>query len=264
MSEASTSDPPPRILVEIDAGVCTITINRPKKKNALSVSMYERLVAAFAEARARSDVRVILVCGSEGVFTAGNDLADFMKRPPTSPDSPVAQFIEHLRDCEKPLVAAVCGPAIGIGVTMLGHCDFAYAGESARLHLPFVNLALCPEAGSSYLFPRLMGYRRASELLLLGEPFSAQVALEVGLVNQVLADGAVLDRAREVARSLAAKPPRALRESKRLLRAGEKAAVTAAMEAEYAIFAQSLTSPEAAEAFQAFFQKRAPDFSKFD
>ena len=264
MSETSASESTAHILVEFDAGVCTITFNRPKKKNAFTIAMYTRIVEAFAEARGRGDVRVILLCGSEGVFTAGNDLMDFMKTPPTSSDSPVAQFLDHLLRCEKPLVAAVQGPAIGLGVTMLSHCDLVYAGESARFHMPFINLALCPEAGSSYLMPRLMGYRRAAELLFLGEPFTAEVAREYGLINQILADGAVLDRARSIAASLASKPPAALRKSKQLLRAGTQAAVAEAMDAEFASFAEALRSPEAAEAFQAFFDKRAPDFSKFE
>lgn len=261
MSDASET--PEHILVDFDAGVCTLTFNRPKKKNAFTIAMYAALADAIAAARERSDIRVVLLRGSDGVFTAGNDLMDFMRAPPTGPESPVARFLQQLFDCEKPVVAAVCGPAIGIGVTMLLHCDLVYAGESARFHMPFVNLALCPEAGSSFLLPRLMGYQRAAELILLGEPFSAQHAHDYGFVNQVLADAAVVDRASSIAASLAKKPPAALRASKRLMRAGYRDKLDAAVAAEYVVFAEALRSPEAAEAFQAFFAKRAPDFSKF-
>ncbi|PRP93869.1 enoyl-CoA hydratase [Enhygromyxa salina] len=260
---SASSETSEHLHVDFDAGICTISFRRPKKKNAFSVAMYAAMVAGFEQARGRGDVRVILLRGSEGVFTAGNDLQDFMQAPPTGPDSPVAQFLEHLVACEKPIVAAVEGPAIGIGVTMLLHCDLVYAGESARFHMPFVNLALCPEAGSSYLLPRLMGYQRAAELLLLGEPFSAQLAYDYGLVNQVLADAAVLDRAHSIAVTLSKKPPAALRNSKRLMRDGYRAAVTQAMHTEFEAFGAGLVSPEAAEAFQAFFAKREPDFSKF-
>ena len=261
---SASSETSEHILVEFDAGICTISFRRPKKKNAFSVAMYAAIVAGLEQARARGDVRVILLRGSEGVFTAGNDLKDFMRAPPTGPDSPVARFLDLLAACEKPIVAAVEGAAIGIGVTMLLHCDLVYAGENARFHMPFVNLGLCPEAGSSYLLPRLMGYQRAAELLLLGEPFSAQIAHDYGLVNQVLADAAVVDRAQSIALSLSKKPPAALRKSKQLMRDGYRAEVTRTMKAEFEAFATALRSPEAAEAFEAFFQKREPDFSKFE
>jgi len=261
MGESESSD---HVDVAYAAGVCTITLNRPRKKNALTVAMYAAMVAAFTEARARKDVRALLIRGSEGIFTAGNDLADFMSAGEMNADSPVAKLLEHLAACEKPIVAAVQGPAVGIGVTMLLHCDLVYAGESARFHMPFVNLGLCPEAASSFLLPRLMGHQRAAELILLAEPFSAQVAYEYGLVNQVLADEAVIDRAASIAQTLAQKPPAAVRASKRLMRDGCRDRVAAAMSAEFEAFTAGLRSPEAAEAMQAFFQKRAPDFSKFE
>lgn len=261
---AQPSETSEHVRVDIDEGICTITFSRPKKKNALTVAMYEAIVAGFAAARTRADVRVILLRGSDGVFTAGNDLADFMQAPPTGPDSPVIELLTTLVACEKPLIAAVQGVAIGIGVTMLLHCDLVYAGESARFQLPFVNLGLCPEAASSYLLPRLMGYPRAAELVLLGEPFTAAIAHEYGLVNQVLADEAVVDRAQQIARMLAKKPPNAVRQSKKLMRDAQRAAIEQAMRAEAEVFARGLRSPEAAEAFQAFFQKREPDFSKFE
>jgi enoyl-CoA hydratase/carnithine racemase len=251
------------ILVDFDAGVFTITINRPKKKNSLSVAMYESLSRAFTSARERGDVRVIVLRGSDGMFTAGNDLMDFMRAPPTGPNSPTAQFLGHLVACEKPMVAAVQGPAIGIGVTMLLHCDLVYAAESARLRMPFVNLGLCPELGSSFLLPRMMGYQRAAELVLLGEEFSAQLAHEYGLVNQVLADDQVLAHAHAMAQRLASQPPGALRASKQLMRQPYRAQVDQALAAEFAAFSPRLSSPETAEAIQAFFAKRPPDFSKF-
>jgi enoyl-CoA hydratase/carnithine racemase len=259
-----TSQPSEHVRVEFDAGVCTISFCRPQKKNALTVAMYAAIVAGFDEARARADVRAILLRGSEGTFTAGNDLADFMQAPTMGPESPVVRLLNTLASCEKPIVAAVQGAAIGVGVTMLLHCDLVYAGENARFHLPFVNLGLCPEAASSYLLPRLMGYQRAAELLLLAEPFSAALAHEYGFVNQVLADDAVLDRAGQVAGALAKKPPAAIRASKKLMRDAYRDAVEQAMRAEAEVFVGALRSPEAAEAFQAFFQKRAPDFSKFE
>lgn len=252
------------VLVSFDEGVCTITFNRPRKKNALTVAMYAAIVAAFEQARERADIRVLLLRGEGSVFTAGNDLLDFMNAGEMGPDSPVAKLLEHLAACEKPIVAAVEGPAIGIGVTMLLHCDLVYAGESARFHMPFVSLGLAPEAGSSFLLPRLMGYQRAAELLLLAEPFSAEMAHEYGLVNQVLADEAVFDRARSIAAILCKKPPASVRASKKLMRDGYRSSVQKAMLAEYAVFTERLKSPEAAEAFQAFFAKREPDFSKFE
>ena len=253
------------VRVEFDEGICTISFCRPKKKNAFTVAMYETIVAGFDAARSRADIRVILLRGSEGVFTAGNDLGDFMKAGSLDrQNSPVMRLLHTLVACEKPIVAAVQGVAIGIGVTMLLHCDLVYAGENARFQLPFVNLGLCPEAGSSFLIPRLMGYQRAAELLLLGESFSAAHAHDYGLVNQVLADEAVIDRAQQMARALAQKPPNAIRQTKKLMRDGYRASVEQALAAEGEVFAAGLRSPEAAEAFQAFFQKRAPDFSNFE
>lgn len=264
MSQPSKpSETTEHIRVEFDEGICTISFCRPRKKNAFTVEMYAAIVAGFDQARERADIRVILLRGSEGVFTAGNDLTDFMQAPPLDPDSPVIRLLQTLAACEKPIVAAVQGAAIGVGVTMLLHCDLVYAGENTRFQMPFVNLGLCPEAGSSFLLPRLMGYQRAAELLLLGGSFSAALAHEYGLVNQVLADEAVIDRARQIARALAQKPPNAVRQSKKLMRDGYRESVERAMLAEAELFAQGLRSPEAAEAFQAFFQKREPDFSKF-
>jgi enoyl-CoA hydratase/carnithine racemase len=257
------SDTHEHVLVDFDAGVFTITFNRPNKKNAFSVAMYEVMTRAFIGARERGDVRVIVLRGSEGVFTAGNDLLDFMAKPPTKSESPVVQFIDQLVACEKPIVAAVQGLAIGIGVTMLLHCDLVYAGEGTRFRMPFVNLGLCPELGSSFLLPRMMGYQRAAELVLLGEEFSARVAHDYGLINQVLPDDEVLAHAGATARLLASKPPAAMRASKKLMRQNYRGQIDQALAAEFEAVTLGLASPETAEAVQAFFAKRPPDFSKF-
>lgn len=257
------SDTYENLLVDLDGGVLTITFDRPNKKNAFSVAMYAGMSRAFARAREQKEVRVILLRGNDGNFTAGNDLMDFMKNPPAGPESPVSQFLAHIFACEKPIVAAVQGVAIGVGVTMLLHCDLVVAADNARMRMPFVNLGLCPEAGSSFLLPRMMGHQRAAELLFLGEEFSPQLAREYGFINQVLPDDAVLARARALADNLAAKPPAALRATKQLLRRKYRTDVYEAFAAEYEAFANGLRSPEAAEAFQAFFAKRPPDFSKF-
>lgn len=244
-------------------GVCSITFNRPEKKNAFTLAMYESINGHLAAAAADPQVRCVVLEGTGGVFTAGNDLGDFMKKPPTSPDTPVFQFLLTLLEFEKPVIAAVDGPAIGIGTTMLLHCDFAYAADDARFQMPFVNLGLCPEGGSSLLFPRIAGERRAAELLMLGEPFSALVAKEVGLINDVVEPHEVHRRAHETAAKLAKKAPSALRLTKKLLRDPMRDRLREILHLEGAEFMKRLTSPEAAEAFQSFFQKREPDFSNF-
>jgi enoyl-CoA hydratase/carnithine racemase len=197
------------------------------------------------------------------VFTAGNDLEDFMQSPPLDADSAVGRFMQSLLACDKPVVAAVTGPAIGIGATMLLHCDLVYVSDQSRLVLPFVNLGLVPEFASSLLLPWRLGHARAAEKLLLGEPISGAEAAALGLATAVLAASEVLPHARRMAERFNALPPGAVRDTKRLMRAGFSAAVAGAMQAESAIFAQRLRSPEAMEAMQAFFQKRRPDFSKF-
>ncbi len=199
-----------------------------------------------------------MLTGAGGVFTAGNDLADFMMDPPTGPDSAVFQFLQAASTFPKPLLAAIEGPAIGIGTTVLLHCDFAYAAPSARFKMPFVDLGLVPEAASSLLVPRLAGHARASELLLLGATFSAETAREIGLVNAV--GDAPLERAQETARALAKKPPEAVRLSKALIKASTAEAVGETIVREGALFIERLGSPEAQEAFAAFFEKREPVF----
>jgi enoyl-CoA hydratase/carnithine racemase len=208
-------------------------------------------------------VRSVLITGQPGIFTSGNDLEDFLKNPPQNVDAPAFRFVLALAQCDKPVVAAVTGAAIGIGTTMLLHCDFVYIADTARLAMPFVGLGLVPEAGASLIAPRLMGRGKAAERLLLGEPFTAQDALDCGLANAVLPPDEVLPHARRVAERFNALPPGAVRESKQLMLGHEKETVLKAITAEVAVFSARLQTPEAREAFQAFFEKRKPDFSKF-
>jgi enoyl-CoA hydratase/carnithine racemase len=252
-----------QILVEHKDSVLEIRMNRPEKKNALTHAMYTALVSALAQADVDPSVRVIYITGNGGAFTSGNDVLDFMMAPPNMEDSPVALFLKSLPTIRKPLVAAVNGLAIGIGTTLMLHCDLAYAAESAEFQMPFVNLGLCPEAGSSLLLPRLMGHTRAAELLLLGERFGAAKALQYGLITAVVADAELASVAMGAARRLAAQPPAAVRLTKSLLKRADAAAVEAAMRIEGQEFQQRLRSPEAAEAFAAFAERRKPDFSKF-
>ena len=248
-------------------GVATIEIARPEKKNALTMAMYQAMADAIDAARADAGVRALLITGQPGIFTSGNDLEDFMQRPPgagsNAEASPVRQFMRALLECDKPVVAAVTGAAIGIGTTLLLHCDLVYVSDEARLAMPFVGLGLVPEFASSLLLPQRIGMARAAEKLLLGDPFSGADAVEMGLANAVLPAGEVVNHARRVAERFNALPPGAVRESKRLLRAPQQQAVVDTIQSEGELFAARLRSPEAKEAFQAFFQKRRPDFSKF-
>jgi enoyl-CoA hydratase/carnithine racemase len=243
--------------------VATIEIARPEKKNALTLAMYEAMTDAMAAAMADHAVRALLITGQPGVFTSGNDLEDFMLRPPTGADSPVFRFMQALAGCEKPVVAAVTGVAVGIGVTLLLHCDLVYVSEDARLVMPFVALGLVPEFASSLLVPRLMGHAKAVAKLLLGDPISAAEAVEFGIANAHLPAEEVLLHARRMAARFTALPPAAVRATKRLMRSGSKDTIARAMQEEAAIFAERLKSAEATEALQAFFAKRNADFSKF-
>ena len=248
-------------------GVATIEIARPEKKNALTVAMYQAMEQALAAAVADLAVRAVLLTGQPGIFTSGNDLEDFMKQPPSGDgdraDSPVFRFMKALAGCDKPVVAAVTGAAIGIGTTMLLHCDLVYVSDEARLAMPFVSLGLVPEFASSLILPQLMGSVRAAEKLLLGDPFTGAQAVEAGIANAVLPAGEVVLHARRIAERFNALPPGAVRDSKRLLRRGREQAVLETIGVEAALFGERLQSPEAKEAFSAFFQKRRPDFSKF-
>ncbi len=243
-------------------GVATIEIARPEKKNALTLEMYQTMVDAVGAAVTSPAVRAILFTGQPGVFTSGNDLEDFMQRPPTGEDSPVFRFMQALATCDKPVVAAVTGAAVGIGTTMLLHCDLVYVSDEARLAMPFVALGLIPEFASSLLIPQLIGHAKAAQLLLLGEPFTGADAVEYGIANAVLPPDEVVPHARRVAERFNALPAGAVRDAKRLMRTADKNVVTQTIKNEAALFAARLRSPEAQEAFQAFFQKRKPDFSK--
>ncbi|WP_326538428.1 enoyl-CoA hydratase [Pseudorhodoferax sp.] len=249
-------------------GVATIEIARPEKKNALTIAMYEAMTQALRAAAADTTVRAVLLTGQPGVFTSGNDIEDFMARPPgqggsSVEDSAVLQFMRALLDIDKPVVAAVTGAAVGIGTTLLLHCDLVYVSDEARLVMPFVALGLVPEFASSLLVPQLVGHVKAAEKLLLGDPFTPEQAVEYGFANAVLPAGEVLNHARRVAERFNQLPPGAVQGAKRLLRAPQRAEVLATIHTEGELFAQRLRSPEAMEAFQAFFQKRKPDFSKF-
>lgn len=253
------------LLVADAEGVRRITMNRPEKRNALTGGMYAAMADALREAAKRQAIRAILVTGGPECFTAGNDMADFRARSqgPAKAPSPARDFLEALRECPKPVVAAVAGVAVGVGVTMLLHCDLVYAAESARFSLPFVDLGLCPEGGSSLLLSQRAGALLANELLMLGETFDATTALRAGIVNAAMPDGAVLAAAEEKARILAAKPPVALGVAKSLIRRAEAARLAEQMDEEFARFDALLHGPEVAEALAAFNEKRRPDFSRF-
>jgi len=245
-------------------GVATIEMARPEKKNALTAAMYQAMADALRAAQADPAVRAVLITGQPGIFTSGNDIEDFMSRPPAAGmDAPVFRFMFALLDCDKPVIAAVTGAAVGIGTTLLLHCDFAYVSDEARLAMPFVSLGLVPEFASSLLLPQLMGQARAAEKLLLGDPFTGADAVEYGLANAVLPAGEVVNHARRVAERFNSLPPGAVREAKKLLRTPHIDAIRQTIRTEAELFAARLRSPEAMEAFQAFFQKRKPDFSKF-
>jgi enoyl-CoA hydratase/carnithine racemase len=244
-------------------GVTTIEIARPEKKNALTLAMYEAMTGALRAATADRGVRSVLIAGQPGVFTAGSDLEDFAKRPLQSADSPILRFMRTLIEVDKPVVAAVTGMAIGIGATLLLHCDLVYVADDAKLIMPFVGLGLVPEFASSLLLPRLLGPRRAAEALLLGDPIDAKTAVTLGLANAALPAAEVLPHARRIAERFNTLPPAAVRDSKRLMRSAERETVARQIEAEAEIFSTRLRGPEAKEALQAFFEKRRPDFSKF-
>lgn len=254
------------ILQHVEAGVMTLTFNRVEKKNSITIAMYAALADGLTQAASDPAVRVVLIQGDPTVFSAGNDIADFQKASQQSAepseDRPVWRFLRALATFPKPLLAAVCGPAVGVGTTMLLHCDLVYAGDNAAFALPFVNLGLVPEAASSLLLPQMFGMHRAAEALLLGEPFMAEAALEVGLVNRVVPPTECNALAQAQARKLAAKPLASLMETKQLMKGGQQEAVLARMQAEGEVFGRLMRGPAAREAFAAFMEKRKPDFSK--
>jgi len=250
------------LLIDTSAGVMTITLNRVSKKNALTQAMYAAMADALQQAQADAQVRALVFQGHETIFSAGNDIGDFLHAQAATQDSPAFRFLRAISTFSKPIVAAVCGPAVGIGTTMLFHCDLVYAGDNAAFSMPFVNLGLCPEAASSYLAPQLMGYGRAAEALLLGEPFLAESALEMGLISRIVPPSEANALAQRQARKLAAKPLSALIETKRLMKKGQASMVAERMVEEGASFGRLLREPAAREAFTAFMEKRQPDFSK--
>ena len=251
------------VLISKENCILTITFNRPDKKNAITVAMYQTIADALKDAECDAGVRAILFTGEQEIFTAGNDLDDFLKNPPQSTKSPVYQFIQNLSHATKPVIAAVSGLAVGIGTTLLVHCDFVYAADNARFSMPFAKLGLCPEFASSLLLPQIAGYQRAAEKLMLGEAFSAQEACAMGFVNKVLPPAEVLAFAQAQAAKLVALPTSSLRATKRLMKGKQIAAVEAKIKEESVLFSEMLLSKEAKEAFTAFFEKRKPDFTKF-
>ena len=252
------------VLVETRDGVCRIQFNRVAKKNAITAAMYAALAEAIVAAEADPAVRAVLIAGHPDIYTAGNDLEDFLKNPPSGESSPVFRFLSAISTAGKPVVAAVSGAAIGIGTTLLLHCDLIYAAEDARFQLPFAQLGLVPEAASSLLLPALAGYPRAAEKLLLGEPFGATEALAMGLVTAVLPRDELMDHVERQLKKLVALPPGAVRATKRLMKSHGAAAVAAHMREEAAEFIARLATPAAREAFTAFFERRRPDFSRHD
>jgi enoyl-CoA hydratase/carnithine racemase len=246
------------IAVERSGNILSIQLNRPAKKNAMTSSMYLTIADLLDAAATDDQVRVVLWHGAGDSFSAGNDLEDFMKNPPGPGESPQARLMRALINFEKPLVAAVQGAAIGGGTTMLAHCDFVYAAENARFQLPFVNLALVPEFGSSYLLPLRFGHALAAELILLGKPFDASRAADLGLVTQVVPEEKLLATATETARALAEKPAAAVQACKRLIKQPFREQLEQAVKLENEEFAVRVRSDEAKEVFKAFFAKRRP------
>jgi len=246
-----------------DQGVLRIGIQRPEKRNALTLDMYTRMTIALKSAEQDQQVRVILIHGADGCFTSGNDLHDFSENPPAGEESPVFQFLRTISQLQKPLIAMVRGAAVGIGTTLLLHCDLVYADETANLQLPFVNLGLCPEAASSYLLPQRVGYLHAAELLLLGEIICAEKAADLGLINHIFPSSELQQKVFSKARRLAAQPPAAVRLTKSLLKENQVQQVAEVMRKEGILFLQQLATPEAREAINAFIEKRKADFSQF-
>src|SRR5216683_1135295 len=250
------------IITERSGSILRVELNRPAKKNAMTSRMYVTLANVFNDASKDERIRVVLWHGAGDSFCAGNDIEDFLKNPPGPGESPQARLMNALVDFDKPLVAAVQGAAIGGGTTMLTHCDFVYAGESAKFQMPFVNLAVVPEFGSSCSVPARIGHLRAAELILLGLPFVARRAADLGLVTQVVPDQNLLTVATETARTLAAKPVGALQAGKRLMKQPFREQLKAAMKAENEEFSAQVRSEDAKEAFSAFLEKRKPDFTR--
>ena len=253
------------ILTSKENGILVIEFNRPEKKNSITAAMYQIIADALKDAQSDAAVRVILFCGKQDLFTAGNDLEDFLNSDTQGElaNRPVAEFMLQLVAATKPVIAAVAGVAVGIGTTMLLHCDLVYAADNAKFSMPFAKLGLCPEFASSILLPQLVGYQRAAEKLFFGESFSAQEAFAMGFINKVLPPDELLTYAKAQAAKLKSLPASSLRMTKSLMKSGQTDAVLAKMSDEGKHFGAMLLAPEAKEAFNAFFQKRKPDFTKF-
>jgi enoyl-CoA hydratase/carnithine racemase len=248
------------IKAETQGRMARIELHRPGKKNALTAEAYGQLADTLSAADGNGAVRVILIHGQPDCFTAGNDLTDFLERPPHGENATTWRFLRTLPAITKPVVAAVGGPAIGIGTTLLLHCDLVFATTTARFQLPFVALGVVPEAASSLLLPMLAGYQRAAELLLLGQPFTAQKAYEVGIVSEVVEQASLMEKAEAAAQALAALPPESIRLTKKLMKERYAEAVAQAMAEEGRIFRERLAGPDAKEAMTAFLEKRPPRF----
>jgi enoyl-CoA hydratase/carnithine racemase len=247
---------PDAIRFERERGLLTLRLNRPEKKNALTRAMYSQLAEGLRLADSDPEINAVLITGSAECFTAGNDIGDFLQQPPSNLDSPVFHFMLQLLECRKPVIAAVAGAAVGIGTTMLLHCDLVYVSKDARLRMPFVNLGLCPEFGSSLILPRLLGHAKAAELLLLGEGFSGEQAAAWGIATEALGSGeAALAKAREMALRFESLPPEAVRISKQLMKAPDREQLRQAIEEEGALFTQRLRSPEALAALSGFINR---------
>ncbi|OIN44802.1 enoyl-CoA hydratase [Pseudomonas azotoformans] len=240
-----------------ERGLLILQLNRPDKKNALTRAMYTQLAEALEHADADADIRCVLIQGSSECFTAGNDISDFLEQPPSDLDSPPFYFMKSLLNCRKPVIAAVAGAAVGIGTTLLLHCDLVYISHDARLRMPFVNLGLCPEFGSSLILPRLLGHAKAAELLLLGEGFSGEQAAAWGLATEALGSGdAALAKAREMAERFETLAPGAVQVTKQLMKSVDREQLRQVIEEEGALFTQRLKSPEAIAALSAFITRR--------
>jgi enoyl-CoA hydratase/carnithine racemase len=242
------------ILRKQEGNILVLSFNRPAKMNALTRSMYAGLATGLNEAAGDFGIRAVILTSEGQHFTAGNDISDFMNNPPTSESSEVSQFLESLLNFPKPLVAAVNGNAVGVGTTMLLHCDVVVASSTAKFSMPFASLGLVPEAGSSFLFPQLVGYQRAARIFMTGESFDAPSAVEMGLVTSI--DNDPLNAAMKIAQLIAEQPPQAIINTKALLKARSHDAVAAVMKAEFEIFAMALQSEEAMEAFMKFMSKK--------
>ena len=250
------------VIIDFQDHILSITMNRPLKKNALTAAMYSTMAEALEMAETDMSVRVIIFQGVDGIFTSGNDLADFLGNPVRGTDTPVSRFLFALARSTVPMIAAVDGPAVGIGTTMLLHCDMVIAADTSLFMMPFTNLGLLPENGSSYLLPKIMGHTKASELILTGRAFTAEEALSYGVINEVCKADELVTITAKWAALLASKPPSAMRKSKALMKT-DMPVVIDRIRIEMEQFSEALVSPEAKEALTAFMEKRKPDFSRF-